>query len=132
MRKISRDAYVKELQKNNNWKSGSLVPTTSSFAHFQRLSFLKQVVQKKFNDNNYSFDVEEISANIDSNSVKSPTENVPRKKYKLHRVDEYFANILQRSINTCYNNLMEKKEDDVEDKFFCLSLEKKPENRLLK
>lgn len=133
-----RDVYVKEIKKTKNLKSGSSAPTTSSFAHFQRLSFLKPVVQKRATDN--SLDVEEISTNVDLNSinssVNSPTTNVPRKKYKLHPADEHFANILERSINTRNNNITVNKEDDDEDRFFCLSLVKEikkvSENRRLR
>lgn len=133
-----RDAYVKELKKSKNLKSGSSASTPSSFAHFQRLSFLKQVVQKRKTDN--SLDVVEVTENVDldsvNSSVQSSTENVPRKKYKLHPADEHFADLLQQSINTRNNNATEKKEDDDEDKLFCLSLVKEiknnPENRRLK
>lgn len=108
-------------------KSGSSASTTSSFGYFQRLSFLKQVVQKKVTDN--SLDVVEISENVDS-------EHFPRKKFKLNPADEHFANILERSIDARNKNVTEKKEEDDEDKLFCLSLVKEikkvSENRRLK
>ncbi|XP_050666968.1 uncharacterized protein LOC126966741 [Leptidea sinapis] len=134
-----RDAYVKELKKTKHLKSGSSASTPSSFSYFQRLSFLKQVVQKRKTDN--SLDVAEVTENpdldsaVNSSGVQASTENVPRKKFKLHPADEHFANLLQQSINTRNNNAAEKKDDD-EDKLFCLSLvreiKKVPENRRLK
>lgn len=128
-----RDAYVKELKKKN-LKSGSGA-STSSYGYFQRLGFLKQVVQKKVTDN--SLDLVDTSENIDSNNVKSSSiEHLPRKKYKLNPADEHFANILERSIDARNKNVTEKKEDDDEDKLFCLSLVKEikkvSENRRLK
>lgn len=117
-------------------KSGSAASNkTSTFSYFQRLSFLKPVINKNITDN--SLDTEETPANDDLNSINnsvSPTENVPRKKYKLHPADEHFANILEKSLNK--KNQTEKKEEDDEDKLFCLSLvneiKKVPNHRRLK
>ncbi|XP_061717602.1 uncharacterized protein LOC133525331 [Cydia pomonella] len=128
-----RDSYVKEIKKTK-LKSGSSASTTSTFAYLQRLSFLKPVLNKKITDN--SLDNEETPVNVELNSMNnsaSPTEKVPRKKYKLHPADEHFANIIEKSLNR--KNEEERKEDD-EDKLFCLSLVKEikkvPDHKRLK
>ncbi|GBP77296.1 hypothetical protein EVAR_31728_1 [Eumeta japonica] len=82
----------------------------------------------------------DLFKNVDSNNinsnVKSSTEHLPRKKCKLNPADEHFANILERSIDARNKNVTEKKEEDDEDKLFCLSLVKEikkvSENRRLK
>ncbi|KAF5275786.1 hypothetical protein FQR65_LT16531 [Abscondita terminalis] len=135
-----RDVYVRDMKKLKTLKSGSAAMTKSTSAYFQRLTFLQPTVQKNQSDSSFQVEddnindtSESIDGNIDSN-LRPPSENPPTtKKFKLHPADEHFAKILEKSMNQ--RKLIQKEEED-EDKLFCLSLfkeiKKVPENNRLR
>lgn len=114
------------MKKMKTLKSGSAAESKFTSAYFQRLTFLQPTVQKKISDSSFEAEdgnindtSESVDKNIDSSS-RPPGENPPAtKKYKLHPADEHFAKILEKSI--AQRKPIEKEEDD-EDKLFCLSL----------
>ncbi|KAL4084006.1 hypothetical protein QTP88_029322 [Uroleucon formosanum] len=130
-----RDAYVKEVKKMKQVKSGSGA-VKSSYLYYKRLQFLQPTIKKNSTESNFETanvggdenlesstenSIEEDSSRVsnEEGTFKSPLQQ--RKKIKLHPADEHFANIIEKSLN--HRNTIEKKEDD-EDKLFCLSLYK--------
>lgn len=117
-------------------KSGSGASVRSSYLYYRRLQFLQPTIKINSTESNFETaevgddeDVESATENLieeDSPSASNKegifkTPNHQRKKLKLHPADEYFAKIIEKSLNQ--RNVAEKKEDD-EDKSFCLSLVK--------
>jgi len=130
-----RDAYVKEVKKMKQVKSG-LGAVKSSYLYYKRLQFLQPTIKKNSTESNFETadvggdenlesstenSIEEDSSRVsnEEGTFKNPLQQ--RKNIKLHPADEHFANIIKKSLN--HRNTIEKKEDD-EDKLFCLSLYK--------
>lgn len=121
-------------------KSGSGKSTKSTYVHFERLRFLQGSVEKNTTESSFSMDDENLNSTPNSNDVdnnfKIPNEfrNKCKKKLKLHPADEHFANILEKSL--AQRQVPENKDEDDEDKLFCLSLfkeiKKVPETKRLK
>lgn len=141
--KSLRDNYVREAKKCKMVKSGSGRSNKSTYLHFERLRFLQGSVENNVTESSFSTDDENVKITKNSNNVndvddnfKSPKEDCRKnkKKIKLHPADEHFANILEKSMAQRY--VPEKKDEDDEDKLFCLSLVKEikkvPEDKRLK
>ncbi|XP_072389794.1 uncharacterized protein [Diabrotica undecimpunctata] len=137
-----RDVYVRDMKKIKTLKSSSTATSKSTSAYFQTLTFLQPTVQKRKSDssfqveddNNKDGDVPESAEGNSDSNFRPPGEYPPAtKKYKLHPANEHFAKILEKSINQ--RRPIEKEEDD-EDKLFCLSLlkelKKVPEHNRLR
>lgn len=127
---------MREVKKIKTVKSGSGASKTSTYIHYNRLRFLQASIANK--DTESSFDADNASTSSEvaeveiSSGFKSP-KSTSRKKQKLNPADERFANILEQSL--AQKNVSHPKEDDDEDKLFCLSLVKEikkiPEYRRL-
>jgi len=141
--KSLRDNYVREAKKCKMVKSGSGRSNKSTYLHSERLRFLQGSVENNVTESSFSTDDENVKITNNSNNVndvddnfKSPKEDCRKnkKKIKLHPADEHFANILEKSMAQRY--VPEKKDEDDEDKLFCLSLVKEikkvPEDKRLK
>lgn len=117
-------------------KSGSRAAKASSYIHYNRLRFLEASLANKDTEN--SFNAENASASKEvvevqiCSAVKSP-KPILRKRRKITSADERLVSILEQSL--AQKNVSHPKEDDDEDKLFCLSLVKEmkkiPENKRL-
>ncbi|XP_073943372.1 uncharacterized protein [Choristoneura fumiferana] len=123
--KSLRDNYMREVKKMKTVKSGSGASKTSSYIHFNRLQFLQPSIADKHTENSFNTENESASSEVaeveGSSAFKSP-KSTPRKKQKISPADERFASILEQSL--VQKNVSHPKEDDDEDKLFCLSLVK--------
>ncbi|KAL4142558.1 hypothetical protein QTP88_004997 [Uroleucon formosanum] len=103
-----RDAYVKEVKKMKQVKSGSGA-VKSSYLYYKRLQFLQPTIKKNSTERNFETanvggdenlesstenSIEEDSSRVsnEEGTFKSPLQQ--RKKIKLHPADEHFANII--------------------------------------
>ncbi|XP_049782528.1 uncharacterized protein LOC126184203 [Schistocerca cancellata] len=124
--KSLRDNFARELKRRKTKISGS-----GECIYFSRLQFLENTVSNKETTSNlddHGQDTvileEEEAATDDLNRPEQSTENpVGKKKIKLNPVDNHFSDILNKSILLREQRETEKNNED-EDKLFCLSLYK--------
>jgi len=100
---------------------------------------LQKTTEKNITESSFCSNDENSNTTVDENdeneTFKTPnyTREKRTKKLKLNPTDEHFANLLEKSL--AQKQVPEKQEDD-EDKLFCLSLlkdiKKVPENKRLK
>ncbi|KAK5648083.1 hypothetical protein RI129_002975 [Pyrocoelia pectoralis] len=136
--KSLRDNYIREFKKWKTVKSGSGASKKSSYIHFNRLQFLQPSVASKDTESSFdsiNTDTSTVIANAEARSTfKSPDATPRTKKQKLNPADERCVNILEKSLTQGSDS--KPKEDDDEDKLFCLSLYKEikkiPESKRLK
>lgn len=126
---------MREVKKIKTVKSGSGASKASTYIHYNRLRFLQASIANKDTESSFDADASTSSevAEVEiSSGFKSPKSTL-RKKQKFNPADERFANILEQSL--AQKNVSHPKEDDDEDKLFCLSLvkdiKKNPEYRRL-
>lgn len=116
---------MREVKKMKTVKSGSGASKTSSYIHYNRLRFLQASIANKDTESSFDADnaspLSEVAEAEVSSAFKSPKPTT-RKKQKISSADERFASILEQSL--AQKNVSHPKEDDDEDKLFCLSLVK--------